>query len=562
MKKIFGILFVTMIILLGVFYYYNKQPKNNTNDNTNNKIIKGNKIEDNIYGINLNTNEINSYIIDGDYIYYSINDNNTNVFYKYNIYDGSNTKLFDSSNYYDCKLYNSYLYCPIDNKTDIYDNNGNLVDSKDGISISYKNQLYYIKDNKLFDNDLKEIFSLDSKYDNYLLSDYIFVNENLFLIYNNYDIEVKTILCDVNKKTCENNNLKTYIKYENGLYNVENSKVSILDLSNNIFKEYDIKLNRGKYYSNYLDKNNNLYIYNSNLGRLEIFDLNNDQVKIYDLKNITVINVVNDMIFLKLLDSDYDFYIIKDDDKFKNYNIDDYVNLINDSLSLKINDIKDNFNVNISYENIDSFKKLGYIGKECNDVEELYLAIDKINEVLNKFSKEFFNSYENSSDNGLYIYLSNEITSKNGNTHLAGFTTYYNNKHQILLDITQFNLKSNTCHELMHFIENILYNMGEYMSDWTKLNPKRYDYLYSYTQRKTDYTIGTTTDDNVYFVDYYSHSYPSEDRARIFEMICSKEKDSEIKKYNHLMLKGEYLKEKIYNYFPSMKESTLFESME
>lgn len=432
MKKIFGILFVTMIILFGVLYYYNKQPKNNINDSTNNKIIKGNKIEDNVYGIKLNNNEINSYIIDGDYIYYSISDNNTNIFYKYNIYDGSNTKLFNSNNYYDCKLYNSYLYCSIDNKTDIYDNSGNLVDSKDGVSISDKNKLYYIKDNKLFDNNLKEIFSLESKYENYLLSDYVFVNEKLFLIYNNYDVEVKTILCDVSKKMCENNNLKTYTKYKNGLYNVENNKVSILDLSNNIFKEYDIKLNRGKYYGNYLDKNNNLYIYNSNLERLEVFDLNNSQVKIYDLKNINGINVVNNIVFLKLLDSDYDFYIIKNNYKFKSYNIDDYVNLINDELSRIIDDIKDNYNVNINYENFDIFKKYGYIAKEVNEVEDIYLAINKIKEVLNKFSKDFFNSFEKNNDEGLYIYLSNRITSNNDNPNPAGSTIYSDDKYLIL----------------------------------------------------------------------------------------------------------------------------------
>lgn len=133
----------------------------------------------------------------------------------------------------------------------------------------------------------------------------------------------------------------------------------------------------------------------------------------------------------------------------------------------------------------------------------------------------------------------------------------------IALDISQMPLETNVCHELMHTIENKLKSQGEYFSKWSSFNPKKYEYSYSYkVTNRTEYTIGMTTDDNVYFVDYYSHTFPAEDMARVFENICFEGKDSSIKNYSHLLEKGKYLKETLYKYYPSLENTSLFEAIE
>ena len=66
---------------------------------------------------------------------------------------------------------------------------------------------------------------------------------------------------------------------------------------------------------------------------------------------------------------------------------------------------------------------------------------------------------------------------------------------------------------------------------------------------------------NIYFIDKYSHTYATEDRARIFENICSCNENSIIKNYPNIYKKALYLEEEIYTYYPSLKETNLFSSL-
>ena len=90
------------------------------------------------------------------------------------------------------------------------------------------------------------------------------------------------------------------------------------------------------------------------------------------------------------------------------------------------------------------------------------------------------------------------------------------------------------------------------------------DYYYnlSYTG-SYDYS-NTLTEENkesVYFIDPYSKTYPTEDRARVFEKICSCESNSIVNEYPHLYQKGLYLKEEITKYYPSLANTGLFDSL-
>ena len=69
-----------------------------------------------------------------------------------------------------------------------------------------------------------------------------------------------------------------------------------------------------------------------------------------------------------------------------------------------------------------------------------------------------------------------------------------------------------------------------YFSLWPGLLPKNVNYYYYYVDQNgfepsdTSYTVmGEANEDNIYFIDAYSKTFPTEDRARIFEYLFKTE---------------------------------------
>lgn len=566
MKKIIKILIVLIIILLGILFY--KKVILHDNIETN-KEIKGDLITDNVHAVTLKENEnsfINSSLVDNKEIYYIYGKEDNKSLYKYNIYTGEKVKLLDNINYYDCKKYNNLIGCTNNENTYLYNSEGKLELTLKGINIAYYNNDYYSINNngKVYDKNEKEIFSLSKDYEGYELIDNVNTKDNIYLLYSNFDTN-KNIICNVKNNTCEDNKLTAYSKYENGIYTVSSDKVKVFDLVNNKYNEYNISLNRENYYTTYLD-NNYLYTYNNNLERLEIFNLNKDEIKTYNVKNVSGINIVDNKIFLKLTNNKYDYYIIDEDYIFKSFTTEEYINEINNELTNRISDIKNKYNVNVHIKDKAIIKFPDFSAKEYDELEGIYSSINSVENILSKLTKDFYDSLYENDYKGLNIYLTGELKpadASSQNFTPAGYTSVYENMYLIALDISQKPLETNVCHELMHTIDNKLKSKGEYFSKWSSLNPKKYEYSYSYkVTNRTEYTIGMTTDDNVYFVDYYSHTFPAEDMARVFENICSEGKDSNIKNYSHLLEKGKYLKETLYKYYPSLENTSLFEAIE
>jgi len=136
----------------------------------------------------------------------------------------------------------------------------------------------------------------------------------------------------------------------------------------------------------------------------------------------------------------------------------------------------------------------------------------------------------------------------------------------ILISITdnnENNIKELICHELLHNIEfNLSIKEINYFPKWNTFNPENYNYNFSYTD-KTDnaYTLEEENKEKVYFIDEYSKTYSEEDRSRIFEKICSCEQNSLVKDYPNLYMKGKYLKEELIEYYPLLKNSPVFNSL-
>lgn len=570
MKKIIFFLLIVIFALLGVLCFKKKIIKEETNTDIV-RVLKGDKIEENVYGIKLNDGEkgfLNFSIVDENNIYYSVNGESDDIaLYKYDLYNGENEKIIEKLEYYDCKKYNELIGCAETYKTDFYDKDGNFIFTMDGENIVYNNGIYYsILNNKIIDSDNKEYFVLDDKYSLYDLIDYFIVNDIIYTLYFKFDDNKNySIICDTKNNKCVDNKLDSYYKYENGLFSIENNKIIIYDVINDKYSEYDIKLNRSKYFTTYFDKNNIFYVYNDNMERLEIINLNDNSVKTFNVSNVDNITIINNMIFLKLLDGDYDYYVIRNDYNYKKYTIDEYGSLIEKELNDEVNKVKEKYNVNLYIKDSAIIMFPDFLANKCDDSESIYLSIKMMESILDKFPKDFFDSLYENSDKGLNVYLTGELRPMDAKTQYttpSAYTSYYKKMYLIAIDITQSGLESNMCHELMHSIENKLNNMGEYFTDWYKLNPKKYDYSYSYKViNRLEYTIGETSDNNVYFVDYYSHTFPTEDKARVFENVCNSDTVSSIKNYKHLLDKANYLKEIITKYYPSMNETTLFNSI-
>ena len=64
---------------------------------------------------------------------------------------------------------------------------------------------------------------------------------------------------------------------------------------------------------------------------------------------------------------------------------------------------------------------------------------------------------------------------------------------------------------------------------------------------------------DIYFIDSYSHTFQSEDRARVFEQFCTE--DNIFDKYPNIRKKAEYLKKEIIDIYPSIKDSKLFDRL-
>ncbi len=88
----------------------------------------------------------------------------------------------------------------------------------------------------------------------------------------------------------------------------------------------------------------------------------------------------------------------------------------------------------------------------------------------------------------------------------------------VCIDISsEYSMEQTLYHELFHIIESRIFSKSLALDDWEKLNPSgfSYDYSYLHYSERNDHTLleGETRA----FIDYYSMTFPKEDRARVME---------------------------------------------
>lgn len=178
----------------------------------------------------------------------------------------------------------------------------------------------------------------------------------------------------------------------------------------------------------------------------------------------------------------------------------------------------------------------------------IHEALTALERILSSFPDGFIDElYQYSTRyDSIEIYLTSSINgSPNGDNNLTqagGFVVTSNGVKQMTVDITDIGYESTFAHEFMHIIEEVLedkiYVTKNYDMDAFNLleefNPAGFNYLYSYrdysTTKYSKYTSKYYSEpygddlNNIYFIDNYCLTYPSEDLARLFQnLLCSTE---------------------------------------
>lgn len=249
--------------------------------------------------------------------------------------------------------------------------------------------------------------------------------------------------------------------------------------------------------------------------------------------------------------------------------------------------IKDKYSTDVLYGNNAVRFFTGYAVVSETDEKLINDALIKLDTFMSKFPEGFFDEMiGNSAEyNEMCIYLTGKIVpdlnESQSISDAAAFVTTEDNRHIMVVDITNSDLEATIAHEYMHIIENAMFsiaankdwNGAECFMRWEMLNPDGFSYYYSYTD-ENGVTLGSDAVDyngalyydgcgidinSFYFVDGYAMTYPTEDRARIFENIATYS-ESQLPAYfkgRAMQLKAAYLSACIRSTFDCITDDTV-----
>ena len=187
------------------------------------------------------------------------------------------------------------------------------------------------------------------------------------------------------------------------------------------------------------------------------------------------------------------------------------------------------------------------IGQECGDIlggyavtplteyEAIDEALGMLERELEKYPEGFFEQMHDEDTTESVFYIAGSLQGiDDANLSMAGgFRLEEAGRDIIVMNCeTPYSSDNTIHHEISHSIDSYLLEKSEkdgveYLSEdsWNELNPADDCYTYSYgEQGKEQYMANTYFEScgdgdlsKVYFIDDYSMTYPTEDRARIFE---------------------------------------------
>lgn len=584
MKKNIALLIsIVALILFIVFFRVNIVKEEKT--------LKGNLISDAIYGYDLKTSgmAVNGMIAKEENIYYllmEVVDEEQGIYNyelkKLDVYQNKVTTIafLNEINSY-CSLKEENIYCSTSKDFTVYDlelketfSYTYQEESLEASYVPYKDIYIKIENNEIYliRNKEETLYrQMNSEtpllYDNYYITD-----NNTYIIF--LDEFGYYYLYDINENKLINTEAKEYIKYDNGIFVYDINNLKIYDLINEKTVEYENQTQETYYYTGTLNKDNTIfYLYDIIENKLYIENALEGTIQELDTTTISQDNPIarllltDHYLYVYVLQDELNFYVI-DLEKLDLpiTNIKEYNDELTNKINQKINEIDKNYNVNINIKEDAIIKFPDFYAEAMLNNEQILESLDKIDTILAKYDLEFFNSFYENGYTGLNLYLTGPLTPSDYETQAsnpAAYSLTFNGEYMIVIDLNQPNIEELLCHELLHNLEFNLNNQSvNVFNKWNTYNPTNFIYNNSYTADTTyDYTLTEEDKNNVYFIDYYSHTYETEDRARVFEKICSCTEDSIVKDYPRLYEKGLYLESEITKYYPSLANTGLFNSL-
>ena len=149
--------------------------------------------------------------------------------------------------------------------------------------------------------------------------------------------------------------------------------------------------------------------------------------------------------------------------------------------------------------------------------------LDKLEDLLAQFPEDFFRlAAEGTSSGVIKLSLVRKLSGspESGSLDTADGIQFWEGEDAYICLTVGDNMERTFYHELFHVVETRILSQCTAFYDWNSLNPRGFDYDYDYIANQDRTDSAYTTDENRYFIDTYSMSFPKEDRARIMEFGC------------------------------------------
>ena len=214
-------------------------------------------------------------------------------------------------------------------------------------------------------------------------------------------------------------------------------------------------------------------------------------------------------------------------------------------------------------------KGTSYVSDPVTDPLTVHLALEQLQILVGEYPDGIFREMCTEAFQPIEIYLTGAIRGWDYGSNPIGFTTYTGDAQIVVLDIGDLydpdSLRATIAHEFMHVMENRINEHSletglNYLDYWMSFTPDPALYYFNYNDY-LDYdrdpnAFTTYTDlprEEVLFLDPYSRTMPTEDRARILEFLYAGETSgyADALQTGILRQKAEYLCAVIRECFPS-----------
>lgn len=178
-----------------------------------------------------------------------------------------------------------------------------------------------------------------------------------------------------------------------------------------------------------------------------------------------------------------------------------------------------------------------YTLSACENEEQISAGLDVLEEAFSVYPEGYLAQLGGDGVRKLCFYLTGTMTPIDPSISIenpAGLTCELGGLELIALNVSGGLRAQDVIHELNHVLDHWLWQENALDEDvWNSMNPEGFDYYYAYIDENGDsyefagdYT-NTSWDapayegktDTIYFVDPYSTTYPTEDRARLMEYL-------------------------------------------